>query len=84
MRDHDDVHSTTRGDSENVKPGVQAHIDTSICIGSGSCVRLARGAFTFDDEHQVAVVADPSSVDEDRLERAERSCPTGAVFVERS
>lgn len=57
-------------------------LDGDICIGSRSCVRLAPSAFGFDDEYQVAEVADPDAVDGERLALAERSCPTGAIFVE--
>lgn len=62
----------------------KAWIDESTCIGSGSCVRLAKGAFVMDDERGVAVVADLGAVDERRLVGAERSCPTGAIFLERT
>ncbi|WP_219414701.1 ferredoxin [Pseudonocardia nigra] len=57
-------------------------LDESICIGSGSCVRLAPGAFTFDNDRQVAEVGDLSAVELERLRVAERSCPTGAIFFE--
>lgn len=56
-------------------------VDESICIGSGSCVRLARGVFELDPRG-VAVVADASAATEEQLRRAERSCPTGAIFIE--
>jgi ferredoxin len=57
-------------------------LDESICIGSGSCVRLAPGAFVFDNDRQVAEIADLSAVELERLRVAERSCPTGAIFLE--
>lgn len=60
----------------------EVHVDPSMCIGSRTCVDIARGAFTFDDEEYVATVADPALVDEDQLLLAERSCPTGAIYVE--
>ncbi len=84
MSTHRDVDAPTRADREPAQPAPRVQLDTSICIGSGSCARLAPGAFTFDDEHQVAEVADPSSVDEARLALAERSCPTGAIFIDRT
>jgi ferredoxin len=57
-------------------------LDESICIGSGSCVRLAPGAFVFDDDRQVAEIADLSAVELERLRVAEHSCPTGAIFLD--
>lgn len=58
-------------------------VDESTCIGSGSCVRLATGAFVMDDDRGVAVVGDVSAVEERRLIAAERVCPTGAIHLER-
>lgn len=60
----------------------QITLDESICIGSGSCARLAPGAFVFDHDRQVAEVADLSAVQLERLRIAERSCPTGAIFLD--
>ena len=57
-------------------------LDESICIGSGSCVRLAPGAFVFDHDRQIAEVADLAAVELERLRIAERSCPTGAIFFD--
>jgi ferredoxin len=56
-------------------------VDGATCIGAGNCARLARGAFRLTDEG-VAEVVDQSAVDEARLRLAERSCPTGAIYVE--
>lgn len=61
---------------------VEVQVDASICIGYGNCVRTAPAAFAFDDEQGVATVAAPAAVDEDQLRRAERECPTGAIYVE--
>jgi ferredoxin len=55
-------------------------VDEATCIGSGSCVRLARGAFALDADGTARVV-DPASAGESRIRLAERSCPTGAIFV---
>ena len=55
-------------------------IDRAACIGSGDCVRLAPTVFQLDDE-MVATVIDPSTVDEDTLRQAERSCPSGAISL---
>ena len=44
-------------------------------------MRLAGGAFALDDDG-VARVADARAADEAHLRLAERSCPTGAIFIE--
>ena len=56
-------------------------IDAGMCIGSGNCIRLAQGAIALGDDG-VAHVVDPHATDEAHLRLAERSCPTGAVFIE--
>lgn len=67
--------------SEDEATPARVWIDEAICIGSGNCVRLARGAIRLDDDG-VARVVDPDATDQEHLRLAERSCPTGAVFVE--
>jgi ferredoxin len=56
-------------------------IDPELCIGSGSCVHLAPGAFALDDDG-VADAINPDAAPDDRLRLAARSCPTGAITVE--
>lgn len=56
-------------------------VDSAICIGSEHCVRLAPGAFVIGDDG-VAHVRDPDATTLDKLRLAERSCPTGAIFIE--
>ena len=56
-------------------------IEGAMCIGSGTCVALTKGAIALDDDG-VAHVVDASATDEASLRLAERSCPTGAVFIE--
>lgn len=60
---------------------LHVHVDPELCIGTGSCVHLAPGAFALDDEG-VADVEDPQAASEDQLRLAARSCPTGAIVVE--
>lgn len=60
---------------------LHVYVDPELCIGSGSCVRLAPGAFALDDEG-VAEAIDPDAAPEDRLRLAARSCPTGAISVD--
>lgn len=67
--------------AEEGTPELGAWVDPATCIGSGNCVRLARGAFALGPDG-IAHVADPSAVDEEQLRLAERSCPTGAIFLE--
>ncbi|WP_199435434.1 ferredoxin [Qaidamihabitans albus] len=55
-------------------------IDRELCIGSGNCVHLARGAIALDEEG-VATIVEGASVTPDQLQQAERSCPTGAISV---
>jgi ferredoxin len=61
-------------------PRLGVDIDRSACIGSGDCMRLAPSVFQLDDE-QVAIVIDPTTVDDDTLRAAERSCPSGAISL---
>jgi ferredoxin len=55
-------------------------VDRDLCIGTGNCIRLARGAFALDSS-DVAVVVDPDAASEEDLLAAERSCPMGAISV---
>ena len=60
--------------------GVQVEVDRELCIGSGNCVHLSRGAIELDDEG-VASVVDVSAATSTQLRQAQRSCPTGAIAV---
>jgi ferredoxin len=60
---------------------IDVFVDPELCIGSGTCIRLAPGAFELDDDGVADVVA-PDAVPEDKLRAAARSCPTGAITVE--
>jgi ferredoxin len=60
---------------------LQVTVDPDLCIGSGSCVHLAPGAFELDEDG-VADVIDPDAAPDDRLRQAARSCPSGAISVE--
>jgi ferredoxin len=68
-------------DGGTAPAGRHVWVDAATCIGAGNCTRLARGAFRLTDEG-VAEVVDVSAADEARLRLAERSCPTGAIYVE--
>lgn len=60
--------------------GVRVEVDRELCIGSGNCVHLSRGAIELDDEG-VASVVDGSVATSAQLRQAGRSCPTGAIAV---
>ena len=52
-----------------------------LCIGVGNCVAYAPTVFELDTENK-AVILDPSSVDDDTLLEAAKSCPESAILVE--
>ncbi len=56
-------------------------IDQSRCIGAGNCVQIAPTVFQLDEEH-VAYLLDPTSVDDETLLDAARSCPTDAIYLD--
>lgn len=60
----------------------RVHIDESICIGSGTCARLAPGAFALDQDRGVAAAIDTTETPAQRLRLAERACPTGAIVID--
>jgi ferredoxin len=43
---------------------------------------MAPGAFVFDKDRQIADVGDLSAAEFERVSLAERSCPTGAIYIE--
>lgn len=58
-------------------------VEETRCVGSGECTRVAPGAFTIDEERGLAVVVEGvSAIPLDRLQRAARECPTGAIRVD--
>jgi ferredoxin len=67
--------------TERTTPALHVWIDPGTCIGSGSCVRLAAGTFAMGADG-VAYVTDPEGATLEKLRLAERSCPTGAIFIE--
>jgi len=60
---------------------LKVEVDRDVCIGSGDCARIAPTAFVLADDG-FAHVLDPSTVDEETLRQAQRSCPSGAITVE--
>jgi ferredoxin len=59
---------------------LHVEVDRELCIGSGTCVRLAPGAFALDDE-EISVVVDPDAAGEDKLRLAAEACPTDAIRI---
>lgn len=58
----------------------EVEVDRELCIGSGNCVHFAPGAFALDEEG-LSTVADAQRAPLERLQAAERQCPTGAIRV---
>jgi len=56
-------------------------VDRDKCIGAANCVAVAPAVFDLDEEYK-AVVLDPSSVDDDTLLEAAKSCPVKAIIME--
>ena len=59
---------------------LEIEIDRDVCMGSGSCVFEAPGAFDLDDD-TIAFVVDPAGAPADKILSAARKCPTRAITV---
>lgn len=59
----------------------RVEVDQQMCIGSGNCVEVAKGAFKLNDEDK-AEVEDPTAVSIEDLRTAEEQCPVAAILVE--
>lgn len=55
-------------------------VDRDLCIGAASCVALAGKVFQLD-EHQKAVVVDPTAATDVDLLAAAQSCPVLAIAL---
>lgn len=62
--------------------GLEVEVDRAVCMGSGTCVFEAPGAFELDEDG-ISVPVDPSAVSEDRIIETARVCPTHAITVRR-
>ena len=60
---------------------MKIRVDRDLCIGVGNCVAYAPTVFQLDEENK-AVILDPSSVDDNTLLEAAKSCPESAILVE--
>ena len=56
-------------------------VDTSLCIGSGTCAMTAPAVFGQDEEQAVVVVLDPAPPESEResVELAVKSCPAAVI-----
>ncbi|GIM93966.1 ferredoxin [Paractinoplanes toevensis] len=56
-------------------------VDTSLCIGSGTCALTAPGVFDQDPDEAVVVVLDgsPPESERDAVELAVKSCPAAVI-----
>ncbi len=59
---------------------IEVEIDRDACMGSGSCVFTAVGAFELDDDG-IATVVDPSAAPEDQVRAAAARCPANAIRI---
>jgi ferredoxin len=59
---------------------IHVDVDRDLCIGSGTCVRLAPGVFALDED-EVSVVVDPDAADISKLRLAAEACPTEAIRI---
>ncbi len=60
---------------------MNTHIDSSKCIGCGTCPALAPKSFKMNDETNKAEVINPPGDDENTVKMAVDSCPTAAITV---
>jgi ferredoxin len=63
---------------ERVVAGLRVHIDRTLCVGFGDCVKASPEAFALDEEN-IVVFAAPDAVDRETLLRACASCPVDAL-----
>jgi ferredoxin len=64
-----------------MKVKVKVKVDRESCIGVSNCVAIAPTVFKLDDQNK-ALVLDPSSVDEESLMEAAKSCPENAIILQ--
>lgn len=60
---------------------MKVKVDRDLCSGMAYCVSVAPSVFDLDDDMK-AVILDPSSVDEETLMEAAKSCPLDAIILE--
>ncbi len=60
---------------------MKVRVDRDICTGVGNCEVVAPTVFKLDKQNK-AVVLDSTSVSDDVLMEAAKSCPVDAIIVE--
>ncbi|MGQ9545579.1 MAG: ferredoxin [Dehalococcoidia bacterium] len=60
---------------------MKVRVDRDLCIGLGNCGAFAPTVFKLDQKNK-AVVLDPSSVDDNIMLEAAKSCTENAIIVE--
>lgn len=55
-------------------------VDHDICVGNGSCLRVAPRVFRHNDQRQSEVI-DPAGDSEQKILDAAANCPVGAIRV---
>ena len=56
-------------------------VDHSLCVGNGTCLTIAPGAFVHNADRQ-SEVADPAGEPPARILAAAENCPVSAIRVE--
>ncbi|PIZ95715.1 MAG: ferredoxin [Candidatus Magasanikbacteria bacterium CG_4_10_14_0_2_um_filter_33_14] len=56
------------------------HINEDLCTGCGTCSAIAPGCFNLNDDFK-AEVLENGSCDEESVQMAEESCPSGAIEI---
>ncbi len=59
---------------------ININVDPDLCIGSGTCLRLAPGVFALDDD-EIATIQDARAANTDKLRLAADACPTRAITI---
>lgn len=59
---------------------IDINVGRDLCIGSGTCLRLAPGVFALDAD-EVATIQEPHAADIDKPRLAAEACPTGAITI---
>lgn len=60
---------------------MKVRVDRDLCAGMAYCIGVAPTVFELDEEGK-AVVLDASSVDDETLLEAAKSCPLDAIILE--
>ena len=59
---------------------IDLNVDRDLCIGSGTCLRLATGVFALDED-EAATIQEPGAAGIDKLRLAAEAFPAGAITI---